>query len=198
MRKKLITLTLLAFAANVANGAKIQTNQLIHSDDFNKNWITGVVFNQKLQQKNKFKTCRDVLTSTIVVGKHYGKKRTIVAFEGSCSEYMDKFGSHSGNKPNKGWTTMVSKDYDGITFEMQQKNNSKNCRGVKINEDQSADVVWSGSCVELMTLKYKGTKFTKGWTTLFVSHGVIQYQKHSRLESWRIVDSVGDDSVGAV
>jgi hypothetical protein len=37
MRKKLITLTLLAITANVANGAKIQTNQLIHSDDFNKN-----------------------------------------------------------------------------------------------------------------------------------------------------------------
>jgi hypothetical protein len=197
MRKKLITLTLLAFAANVANGAKIQTNQLIHSDDFNKNWKTITISDEMIQQQNNFKSCRIFRTSKFMDEN----KESNVLWKGSCSDFMERFGSTESNKPIKGWTSVISKDYDGITLEIQQQNHFANCRGVKRNEDQSVDILWKGSCVEFMIMKYKGTgtKFAKGWTTLFVSH--VNVQKNDRFwshRSYRIVDSVSDDSVGAV
>jgi hypothetical protein len=42
-------------------------------------------------------------------------KESDVLWKGSCLDFMDKYGSTKSNKPNKGWTTMVSKDYGGIT-----------------------------------------------------------------------------------
>ncbi|CAC9642050.1 hypothetical protein [bacterium endosymbiont of Bathymodiolus sp. 5 South] len=192
MRKKLITLTLLAIIANVTNGAKLQTNKLIHSDAFNKNWKTIITTDERIQQQNKFKSCRIVSTTKFMDEN----KESDVMWKGGCSDFIDKYGSTKGNKPNKGWTTTVSKDFGGLTLESQQRNKSKTCRIVRRKEDQSTDVMWSGSCVELMTMNYKGTKFTKGWTTVFLSHANIQ--KHDRLKSYRIVDSVGYDSVGAV
>jgi hypothetical protein len=56
--------------------------------------------------------------------------------------------------------------------------------------------MWSGSCIELMSMNYKGVKFTKGWTTLTLYHHNVQ--THDRFSSYRIVDSIGDDSVGIV
>jgi hypothetical protein len=191
MRKKLITLTLLAITANVANGSKIQTNQLIHSDDFNKNWKTIVLSDTRIQQQDKFKNCRMIKTTKAMDNA----KESKVLWKGDCLDILDKYLNAKSNKPNKGWTTLVSKEFGGDMLETQ-KNKFKNCRIIRRKEGQSHDVMWSGSCVELMTMNYKGSKFTKGWTTLSLLHTNVQ--THDKLSSYRIVDSEGDDSVGIV
>ena len=190
MRKKLITLTLLAITANVSNGAKIKTNQLIHSDIFNKNWITIVTKDIAVQQKNKFKNCRIVET----VKAMDAAKESDVLWKGSCSDIIDKY-RIKRNKPVKGWTTLVSRRFGNDMLETQQ-NEFKKCRVIRRNEDKPSDVMWSGSCIELMSMNYKGVKFTKGWTTLTLYHHNVQ--THDRFSSYRIVDSIGDDSVGIV
>jgi hypothetical protein len=192
MRKKLITLTLLAITANVSNGAKIKTNQLIHSDTFNKNWITINSVDENIQQQNRFKSCRIVRTSK---SKNKHKKQD-VRWKGSCLDFMTKYGSAKGDKLNKEWVIVISKDYDGITLEVQQQNKFKTCRVIKRSKNSLDDIVWSGACFEFIRMRYKASKFIKGWTTLLITH--IRIQTHDKLSSYRIVDSVGDDSVGGV